>query len=405
MTKRVEYFIAQRTDRGTKNGEGSVMLRVATIAIALSVAVMILTLAVVLGFKSEVHARLTAHSGDIIIATAAQPTPMSSRSIVRSDEAICAIVDRVASECGAEVRRVTPFAMRSAVLKGAEGIEGVVLKGVDSLSWGESRNRNAFISKELSAEYGLAEGSRLELLLSDDDGAMRRDLYRVGGLFSRGTGATERALIATDIANVQRVNGWSEEQISGYEVSITPRSKSMEVTTKINRELLYNDTSQLDGYAAHAVERLFPAIFDWLSALDINAIVVVGIMMIVALFNIVTALLILVLERVQMIGVLKTLGMSNEALRRIFLYRAFAITVRGLAWGNGVALGLALLQSRFEILKLDASGYILDAVPISLDAWWVVALNVGVVATVLIVVILPTRIVSGIDISSAVKFK
>ncbi len=423
MTKRVEYFIAQRTDqRHESSGEGGVMMRVATIAIALSVAVMILTLSVVIGFKSEVHSRLTAHSGDVIISTATPPTSVSMSSIERCDEQIRSLIEEAAERQVAEVRRVTPFVLRSAVLSGRDGVEGVVLKGVDSLfdrgllesglvegevpdfGVGQS-SRGAMISRELAAEYALGVGSKLELVVSDEQGNMRRDLYRVAGIFSTGTGEIEKRLIITDMRNVQRINGWGEESISGYEVSITPRSRTLAVAEQINYDLIYTPREGLDGYVAHSVERLFSAIFDWLVALDINALIVVVIMMIVALFNIVTALLIMVLERVQMIGVLKTLGMANDAIRRIFLHRAFAITLRGLVWGNGVALLLAFVQRRFEVIRLDESGYILDAVPIDLGAWWIVALNVGVVVTVLLVVVLPTRMVSSIEISKAVKFQ
>lgn len=409
MAKKVEYFISQRTDRAMDlsvggidrssshmRGRGGAILIVAQIAIALSVAVMILTISVVKGFRREVHLSMTANSGDILIATVATPNPSSRVSIVRCDGAITQLVDSVVVANGATLRSIRPFALRSAVLRATDGVEGVVLKGVEMGDGG----RGAAIAEELSREYEIGVGDRLELFVFEADDEARRDLYRVDSV-----GVTQRELILTDLHNVQRINGWGEDEISGYEVSITPQSRASEITQQLNRELIYDTTPQLDGYVAHSVERLFPAIFDWLAALDLNAVVVVAIMMIVAIFNIITAMLILVLERVQMVGILKTLGMCNGAIRRIFLYRAGAITLRGLAWGNGIAVALALIQREWGVVRLDASGYILDVVPIDLGLGWLMALNVGVVVTVLVVIVVPTRVVSSIDISKALKFQ
>lgn len=409
MAKLLEYFIAQRIAQGAKRSsgtsgderaEGGVMLRIATLAIALSVAVMLLSLAVIFGFKSEVHTRLTALSGDILVTSPLSVKSNTLEPITKSEE-----LERVTTEAthffGSEIRHLSPYATRTAIVRTAEGIEGVVLKGITQNAQMESFvrglregeiptfggvevNRNTIISNELASELGLNIGSRLELLISNDDGSIRRDLYRVGAIYSAGTGLAEKAFVFTDIRNVQRINGWASDQISGYEVSITNPSAAAQINEQINLEVLFSDDKRLDGVASFTTEQLYPAIFDWLSALDINAIVVISIMLIVAIFNIITAILILVLERVQMIGVLKALGMNNGSVRKIFLFRALSITLRGLVWGNGIGLTIALVQRSFHIIKLDEGGYILDSVPISLGATWIIALNVAVVVAILL---------------------
>ncbi|MFR9644048.1 MAG: FtsX-like permease family protein, partial [Rikenellaceae bacterium] len=270
---------------------------------------------------------------------------------------------------------------------------------------GEKSSRNTIVSKELASELGLEVGGRLELLMADDDGSLRRDLYRIAAIYTAGGGAAEKGVVLTDIRNVQRLNGWGESQISGYEISLSNRDKSVEIADQINIEILYNENEELDQSAAYAIERLYPSIFDWLAALDMNGVVIISIMMVVAIFNIITALLILVLERVQMIGVLKALGMNNSSLRQVFLLRALSITFWGLIWGNGVGIALSLLQRHFEVVKLDETGYLLDTVPIELGVGWITLLNIGVIVAIIIVVSVPTRIVGSIEPHKAIKFQ
>lgn len=428
MTKWVEYFIASRmaTSRHSSSKgarEGAVISSIATLAVALSLIVMILTLAVVLGFKSEVHSRLTALSGDIIISSSRGVNVGAAEPIARAD-AIEEIVMSTTSDHASTLRQINPYALRNGVVRSDEGVEGVVLKGVDSsfpteifrhgLIAGEvpqfglpKKSRNVIISKELSTIMGLDIGARLELLVTNADGSIRRDLYRVAAIYSAAAGAAERAIIFTDLRNVQRLNNWREDQISGYEIGIAPRDNAIAIAHQINHDLIYSTNPALEEShpAAYATEQLYPTIFDWLDSLDLNALVVVVIMVVVAIFNIITAILILVLERMQMVGILKSLGMRDRAIARVFLHRASAIMLRGIAWGNAIGITIALLQRHFNIIKLDEAGYMLSSVPIELGVGWLLLLNGGVIAVILLSVMLPTRIVSSIEPHRAVKFQ
>ena len=347
--------------------------------------------------------------------------PNSGEHIIRSEE-LESIVKGVVAEHGVQLRHLAPYVVRSVVLRCGDGVEGVVLKGIDSLGaresfergliegavpnfGGEQRSRDAVISSELASEMGVEVGERLELLATDSSGAMRRDLYRVGAIYTAGLGSAEKFIVITDMRNVQRLNRWSEGQISGYDIGVSEAESSLDIAEEINNAILYSPSEGSILGTAFAVEQLYPAVFDWLSALDVNAVVVISIMMIVAIFNIITAILIIVLERMQMIGVLKTLGMDNRSIGRIFLYRALNITLKALLWGNAIGVGLALLQHNFHILKLDEAGYLLSSVPIEMNLYWLVALNVGVVVIILLSVTLPTRIVSAIEPHKAIKFQ
>ncbi len=430
MAKGIEYFISRRTSKSERGGGGGVMMPIATLAVALSIGVMVITLAVISGFKQEIQNRLTALSGQMLVTSVGGGSATNLRTIYR-DELLVELTNEGAERQGVEVEKIAPYATRGAILRTATAVEGVLLKGIDGgydmsifeeglvegdlpSFGGEVKSRNAIISKRLADEQQLKIGDRLELLTTDSevsnsggvtDKRMRRDLYKVGAIYTAGLGDMEKYLIMVDIRNVQRLNGWQSSQITGYEVWLSDVECAMAVANELNRLLVMTPSDAANGVAAYSTQELFPALFDWLKSHDINGVVILSIMLVVAIFNIITALLILVLERTQTIGVLKVLGMKNSSIRRVFLYRAFSIATKGMLWGNGVAIALCVAQRHFGFLKLDESGYMLSQVPVELSVEWLIYLNLGVVAAILLLVVLPTRIVSSIEPSKTIKFE
>lgn len=406
---RVEYLIARRVGRSS---DGGVMVTIATTAVALSVAVMVITLSIIFGFRSEIYDRFTTLSGDMIVAHSSGVNPSSTTPILRGEQ-IVDIIERNFSQRGVVAKSITPYASRAAVLRSAEGVEGVVLKGGSELPKVEVEmtDRNTLVSSELADQLKLAVGDKLELLVVDEKGDPRRDLYKISAIYNGGLGEMERVMIFTNIANVQSLNGWESDQISGYEVKIDWRESRAgkevleELATQINSEILRADGDELNGVAIYSTRQLYPSIFEWLSALDMNALVVIIIMAIVAIFNIITMMLIMVLEGSSMIGLLKSMGMNNRSLARIFALRSVAVTLRGLVIGNGVAILLLLLQRKFDIISLDETSYLLRSVPVDLSLGWLALLNIGVVAVIALSITLPTRIVSKIEPSKAIKFQ
>ncbi len=411
----LEYFIARRSEQERHHQEPSVMMRVATVAVALGIVVMIITIAVIGGFKSQINTKLSGLSGHIVLSHT-RGVDTSGGRYITMDESLESLLEEEG------LTRYSSFITRGAIARGGELIEGVMVKGVDSLynreffqsyiTQGEaphftkpSSRRELLISKELSDDMQLNIGDRLELLFSGEDGDMERLTFKVAGVFSAGVGEAEKQMIIADIATLRRVNGWAEDQISGVEIWLNRADEASNIAEILNKKIIFGAEKQLDNVGAQSLEELYPSLYDWMRTHDVNGVVVITIMLIVALFNMTTALLILVLERTQMIGILKSLGMGNGALRKIFLYRAFAVTLRGLVWGNGVAIALCLVQQRWGILKLEASGYMLSEVPIELSVGWIMALNVAAVAVILVVMILPTRIVATISPDEIVKYK
>lgn len=392
----------------------SVMTHVAATAVAVSIAVMIVTLAVVFGFREEMGTLVSRFAADVTVTDlralrASESLPVTDSEQLR--ELIAAADDSA---------RTTAYAVRGGVIRSERGMAGMILKGVgsadgtalfaDVLSEGElprldeARRKEILISRSCAGELGVSAGARVELLFMEESGTPRRELFKVCGIYDTGLNDERATLVLTDIRNVRKINGWNETEISGYEVRTDDFDRADEVADAINRALFKTYDGD-DNLSAVSARRLHSEIFDWLGTHDVNAAVIVTIMFVVALFNMITALLILVFERARMIGILKTLGMTDGGIRRIFLCRAAALVVRGLFWGNAVGIGLAMLQKYTQIIKLDAEGYNVAAVPVSMDAGWIAAIDLGFAATILLILAAVTTIVSRIRPSETIRYE
>ena len=396
-------FIARRTASPSEENRPSVMVRFATIAVALSLAVMLLSVAVIMGFKEEVSHRIVGFSADVELSD------LRSRGVeqafnFRIDSTLLSQI-----EADPRVAGLSVYAAKGGVLKSPEGMQGMRLKGVGTdfdrrffeelITAGEMpsigdepRKKELLLSESVARKLRLAVGDKVEMLFIEADGTARRDRFKIAGLYHSGMEEADARYLLTDIRNVQRL-GDGEEMISGVEIRLHSTEEAPRMAYEQNLDLLYN------------VQERYPAMFDWLRTHDVNAAVILGIMLLVALFNMISALLILVLERTRMIGLLKALGMENRALQKIFLYRAAFITLKGVAWGNLVALVLCLTQKWGHVVKLDASGYLLSEVPIALDWSWWLGVNLGAVAVILLLLSLPTSIVSRIHPEQTIRYE
>lgn len=410
-------FIAGRMARPDRDNRPSVMVRIATIAVALSLAVMIISMAVIAGFKVELSRKISglarhAELCDLRSLHSMEPYPMLR------DSSIEALITE-----GGEVAAFEPYAWKGGILKTVEGMEGVILKGLDSTyrqtflkeilregelprTRGGIRSKDLLLSQSLARKLRIEVGDKVEMLFIKPGESPRRDRFKVSGLYNSGLEELDERTAYTDLRNVQRLLDWSADQIAGYEITLQGGlDRAEEYTEECNRRLLFSENDLSQNLITHSTTQRYPAIFDWLRTHDVNAAVILTIMLIVALFNMISVLLILVLERTRMIGLLKSLGMSNGQLQQIFLYRALLIILEGLFWGNLVGVGLCLIQQHSHLIKLDASGYLLSEVPISLEWGWWLALNVGSVAAILLLLTLPAYIVSYIRPEKAIRYE
>ena len=412
----LEYFIANRTAHQAASDKPNVMVRIATASVAIGVAVMIVTMAVVMGFKEEIARKMSGFTSHVQLTYIRSSNSLESTPIQRSEN----IEEMIRSMEG--FRAMSVYALKGGVIKSNEGVAGLVLKGVegdyDYSFFAEAlvegvlprvadsvRYKEILLPKVVADRLNLAVGDRVEMLFVESDALPRRDRFKVCGLFSTGMDEMDKTLALTDIRNVQRLSGWDEQTISGYEISVSDFSHVEEFADTLNDNLLFEGGDDATNLVAMSVKQLYGTLFNWLKTHDINALVIIIIMIVVALFNMMSALLIMVLERTRMVGVLKALGMDNSSLQRIFLYQASFLVVRGMVWGNVVGIGICLLQKWTHILKLDAAGYMLSEVPIALDWWWLAALNIGSLAIIVLTLTLPTRIISSVRPEEAMRYE
>ena len=409
----LEFFIARRTARTSPENRPGVMSRIAVVSVAVSVAVMLVALAVILGFKREVTARMVGFSAPVEVIDGAGIYAAESRPVAATArfEALLRAVDGV--------QRATPYAVKSGIVRTRDAMEGVALKGVDgSYDWsffagrltegrlprvGDSlRTKELLLSARTARLLGVHAGDKVEMLFVAGDERPRRDRFKVSGLYSTGMEELERTAL-TDLRTVQRLSGWSSDEVSGYDLFLGDVRQADRLAEAVNDALLRSDLPETDGVVAVSVGERYPAVFDWLKAHDVNAAVVIAVMVAVAFFNMASALLILVLERTRMIGLLKAMGMENRRICRIFLYRAAFIVGRGLLWGNLAAGLLCWLQARFHLLRLDPAGYMLSEVPVAVSAGWWLAVDVAAAGAILALLLVPAAFVARIRPDEAIK--
>jgi lipoprotein-releasing system permease protein len=388
------------------------MVHIATAAVAVSVAVAIITLSVIFGFKEQISTLISGTVADITISNP-YATRQPELHPINDNEALRNILTTTSNISHSE-----RYALRNGVIRGESGAVGIALKGIDAeadtsliserLESGsmprieEARRKEILLSKSIAEKIGASTNSRVELLLLEGD-TPRREVFKVCGVYRSALGETGAELALTDIRNVQKLNGWEPSQISGYACRLYESDHAPQTADIINLRLMREYEGEDNLYAVSSKEE-HAVIFGWLETHDVNAAVILTIMLVVAIFNMVTALLILIFERTRMIGTLKSMGMQNNTIRKIFTYRSAQIIALGVVAGNIVAVGALLVQQHFHLIKLDETGYFLSEVPVSLGAGWIATTDILFATIIVAVTHLATSIVARIEVADAIKY-
>ena len=408
-------FLARRMARSSSENRPGVMERIAVVSVALGVAVMILALAVILGFKREVSERMAGFAAHVSVTDLRGVGSLDAEPVVRS-----AHVEELIRAAGPVVS-VAPYALRGGIIRTDEAVQGVVLKGVDdSYDWslferwlvegtlprvGDSiRTKDVLLSRTLARGLHLGVGDRIEMLFVEPGELPRRDRFKVSGIYASGMDDIEEAILLTDLRNVQRLADWRPEQVSGYEILLADVADAEPYAAALNETLFYDESDDTRNLVASSVMERYPNIFDWLSLLDMNVWVILILMVCVAGVTMVSGLLILILERTSTIGLLKAMGATNAMVRHTFIHLSVFIIVRGLIWGNVIGLGLVGVQAAFGIVKLDPVNYYVESVPVLLNGWLILGLNVGTLLVTTLALVGPSFLISRIQPAKAIRF-
>ena len=412
----VALFIARKI-HFSKEGSRQVTppaVRIAMIGIALGLAVMLLSVAIVIGFKKEVRNKVIGFGSHIQITNFDSNSSYELQAIAVSDT-LMAHLDSVSG-----VRHVERFATKLGILKTEQDFQGIVLKGVDQeYDWaffqanlkvgrlpdftGKKASTEVLISRYLSDLLGLeVDDSFLTYFVQDE---VRARKFQIVGIYETGFIDYDKLFVMADLRQVQRLNGWDADQVGGLEVQVDDYESLDEIAETLYFDLTERHDRNGNTYYARSIKELNPMIFNWLEVLDINVVVILVLMLAVAGFTMISGLLIIILERTNMIGVLKALGETDRHIREIFFYVSFFLIGKGMLWGNVIGLTCCWLQSHFQIVKLDPTVYYLEAVPVDLGVGAWLLLNVGTLLVSMAMMLGPSYLITRIDPAKSIRFE
>ena len=413
-----ELFISNRLffDKTNQHFLSKKIIRIALFGIALGLAVMIVSVAVITGFKTEIRNKVIGFGSHIQIINYESKNSYEIPPISKNQP----FVDKLKTMNNIETVQV--FATKPGMIKTDESIQGIVFKGVEpGYDWsffqknlidGELpqindtiRVNEIILSENVSRLLKLKTGDSAVLYFVNENEVTPRMLQlKVCGIYRTSLEEFDNLFIIGDIKQVQRLNDWRSDQISGFEILVSD-FKNIDI---IEREVRYLAISYSEDNSSilrtESITRQYPQIFDWLSILDMNVWVILFLMVMVAGFNMISALLVLILVRSTMIGVLKALGSPNWSIRKVFLYLSVFLTSRGMLWGNAIGIVIILVQKTFNVIQLNPASYYVDVVPVNFNIAHILLLNAGSLAVTTFMLVIPSYLVSKISPDKSIRF-
>lgn len=409
-------FIAQRLfkEKGDRKRVSQPAITIATLGVAIGLAIMIISVSVALGFKDEIRSKVIGFGSHIQVTNLNATNPMEVYP-VQVNDSVMKVLKNIQG-----IVHVQRFATKPGLIKTAEDFQGMLLKGVSQeydptffkqhlIAGTFPKFTDATASNELLISKTTAD--KLKLNVGDKvftyyfENTIRTRRFKVVGIYQTNLSAYDNNVMMTDLYTVRKLNNWATDQCSGVEMTVHDFDKldsiDMEVVNKMNRHTdVYGDT-----YSAKTIKEINPDIFAWLSLMNMNVWVILILMLGVAGFTMISGLLIIILERAQMIGLLKALGARNKQVRHVFLYFSAFLIGRGLLLGDIIGIGLLFLQRQFGFARLDPDTYYVDAVPVMFDWGLFALLNITTLLISLFILIAPSYLVSHIEPSKAMRFE
>lgn len=410
-------FIAKRiyTDNKSKRQVSKPVIRIATLGVAIGLAVMIISVCVVLGFKHTIRDKVVGFGSHIQVADFLTLQSSEQYPIQMNDSMM-----KVLSEIEG-VNHVQRYAFKQGILKTDNDFLGVVFKGVgpefDSTfihqnmiegyipSFSDKSSGNKLvISKTIANQLKLKIDQKIFCYFIDYQGVRARR-YTIAGIYETNLSQYDKVICITDLYSVVKLNGWEVDQASGAELTVHDFNRINEVEDRIISQVNRTVDKYGETYSSQTIKEQNPAIFSWLDLLDMNVWIILALMTAVAGVTMISGLLIIILERTNMIGVLKAMGARNKTIRQTFLWFAAFIIGRGLLWGNVLGLGLLLLQKYTSMIKLDPSTYYVSTVPVEINIPLIILINIATMIICVLVLIAPSYLISHIHPVKAIRYE
>ena len=408
----LEYFIAKRliTAKHFKSSISAPIINIAISAIAIGMIMMIASVATGIGLQQKIREKVSAFNGHVIISNYDNNQSEVTLVPISKKQDFYPKFNSVP-----EVTHIQAIASKAGIIRTETAFEGIILKGVGTdYQWNNLKeyivsgklpdfskgiNQEVVISQFLANRLNLKVGDSFNTFFIKEDQKQlpnsRR--FKITGLFDSGFQEFDATYIIGDIRHIQRMNKWKPDQVGAFEVFVNDFNNIEAIGEKV-----YEQTSSTQD--TKTIVEKYSYIFEWLKLFDFNIIIILAVMILVATINMVVALLVLILERTQMIGILKALGASNWSVRKIFLYNAFYLIVRGLFWGNLIGISLLLLQQYFGIITLNPENYYVNQAPVYINLGYILLLNLLTITVCILVLLIPSYIITKISPVKAIRF-
>ncbi len=406
-----QLFISRRLAIGDKQSFSRFIIRIAVLAIALSVSVMIISTCMVTGFSKEIKDRIFGFWGEIHITNFDNNESLEASPIKQQQVALYILRQ------APEVHNVAPYIIKAGILKTKSDIEGIVFKGIDTAY--DLQTIGSFLKEGTLPDFrdttscksilvSQSTARKLNLKVGDFVVAyfIRKDLatpqgrkLMISGIYHTGLEEYDKQFALVDIRMLRALNQWSNDEVSGFEV----RLKDINTMDAFKDSIFLNYVDQTIN--AQTMKDINRNIFEWLDLQKVNEYLILGFMVLVAVLNMITALIILILDRTNMIGVLKSMGANNKSISGIFMYNAAYIILNGLFWGNLIGIGMCLLQYYTGFITLNEENYYLSVAPVYFNVWGILLINVSTLVICTLIMLLPVRLISNITPIKAIRFK
>lgn len=401
-------FIASRIFSLSRKNISSTVMRIAVLSVSVGLAVMIVSLAIVMGFKNQIREKVLGFVAPIHIQVLNNKETVEEVPFVL-DSTIVQLFEKIP-----EISFYQSIANKTGIIKTDDQIQGIVLKGVDNeYNWSyfedklikgkipkyndRLRSEEIVISKKVADKLLIDTSDFVRMWFIDNDQQVRGRRFVVSAIYETGLAEFDEHFVFGDLNQIRKLNGWTDEQVGAVEVWI----KSQDDIAEVNNHIYFSLPVNLTSYSAMET---YPNIFDWLDLQDMNVVIIIILMVLVSGITIISMLLIIILERTSTIGLLKSLGADNQLIRKIFLYRSLKILFIGLLIGNLVGIGFCIFQNYTELISLPADSYYLSSVPIDITPLAVIIVNVSALALWFVMLFIPTTVINKITPSKSMKF-
>lgn len=415
----LELFIAQKIHFNKNKEEKKVSapaIKIATAGVAIGLTAMILSISIVIGFKKEVRSKVIGFGSHIQITNFNNNNSYETKPICVNKE----LIQQLKQTPG--VKHLDLFATKPGIIKTEESFQGIVLKGVDKeYDWDffkqnlvegkifdvsdTGTNNPALISQNTASKLKLKTGDSFITYFVENRTNIRARKFTITGLYNTNFEDYDNMFVITDITLIKRLNDWDEDEVSGIELLVSDYNKLDEVKSKVFFEMMSYRDRKDNTLFTRSIKEMNPMIFDWLELLDMNVWVIIGLMMAISVFTMISGLLIIILERTNMIGILKTLGARSASIRKTFLYVSTFIVLKGMLWGNIIGIALLLIQKNTGFIKLDPNTYYVSEVPIDFNVPFIIILNLGTLFISVLMMVGPSYLIARITPAKTIRYE